>query len=232
MKNFNQPVAGRPAGSIPIIGVIGGIGSGKTALANEIGKFINVERLDADKAGHEVLKQESSKQQLRNEFGSQVFDEQGEVSRSALARLVFGESDQQRDNRDRLEKIVHPEIRRSLENRLKHLQEEHACDVIMLDAALLLEAGWSEICDAIVFLEVPDEIRLKRVHERGWSKDEFQRREASQLSLEHKRTQADTVIDNSGDLSKAARAFVEWLRQNDFHSNSSVTAPQTTHSTV
>lgn len=196
---------------IPIIGVIGGIGSGKTALTTAVGQILKVCRLDADSVGHDVLKLSSIKDRLRNVFGSGVFQSDGDVSRPELAKLVFGETEVQKHARKQLEDIVHPEIRRTLEKQLKEFQEAQTCDVIMLDAALMLEAGWSKVCDAIVFLDVPDEVRLQRVAQRGWSGDEFRRREASQLSLAAKRAQADVIIDNSRSIEAAARTFVDWI---------------------
>ena len=198
--------------SIPVIGVIGGIGSGKSVLTDALGKLLRVCSLDADAAGHDALELQSVKDRLRNVFGAEVFKESGEVSRIHLAKLVFGDTQPERQRRTQLEEIVHPEIRRTLEKQLKEFQDARTCDVILLDAALMLEAGWSTICDAIVFVKVPDAVRFERVQRRGWSREDFQRREASQYSLERKRASADFVIDNSGPIEVAAQAFAEWVK--------------------
>ncbi|WP_155458753.1 dephospho-CoA kinase, partial [Streptococcus pneumoniae] len=70
-------------------------------------------------------------------------------------------------------------------------------DVVVLDAAVLLEAGWRNQCDRLVFVEVPLAARQERVRARGWSEDELQRREASQWPLDRKRSAADFVVDHS-----------------------------------
>ena len=71
---------------------------------------------------------------------------------------------------------------------------------MVLDAALLLEAGWDRLCDQIVFVDVPQEQRLARAHSRGWDANELARREATQLSLAEKKRRATICLDNSGTL--------------------------------
>ena len=75
----------------------------------------------------------------------------------------------------------------------------------MLDAPLLLEAGWDRLCDALVFVEVPRELRLSRALARGWSEEEFAAREVAQESLDLKRSRADAIIDNSGSPEETRR---------------------------
>ena len=83
----------------------------------------------------------------------------------------------------------------------------------MLDAALLFEAGWERICDAVIFLEVPREIRLQRALARGWSEADFAAREAAQMPVDEKRQKADFVIDNSVALEETYRRVKEvWIR--------------------
>lgn len=204
------------AARIPVIGIIGGIGSGKTAVANAIGEFVRVFRLDADVIGHQVLKIETVKNALSEQFGSSIFDDSGEILRPKLASLVFGQAEQQRQSRRQLEAIVHPEIRRQITIQLKEIQDRQACDVIILDAALLLESGWASTCDAIVFLEVAEELRWERVKQRGWTRSHFEDREASQLPLNEKRSRAHFIISNEGDLPSAAKRFVDWFQQQPF----------------
>jgi dephospho-CoA kinase len=71
---------------------------------------------------------------------------------------------------------------------------------IVLDAALLIEAGWSGLCTAIAFIDCPRDERLRRAQIRGWTEEDFTRREAAQLPIEEKRRRASHVIDNSGSL--------------------------------
>ncbi len=199
------------AARIPVIGIIGGIGSGKTAIANAVSEFVSVCRLDGDVIGHEVLRQESVREALRNHFGDVIFDNSGEVVRSKVADLVFGTEPAKQAARQQLESVVHPEIRNFIENQLKEIQDQQFCKLIIIDAALLLEAGWSPVCDAIVFLDVPEHLRLQRVKQRDWTEEQFHEREASQLPLKEKEQRADITINNGGDLQTAASKLSEWL---------------------
>ncbi|TWT55419.1 Dephospho-CoA kinase [Thalassoglobus neptunius] len=197
--------------SIPVIGVIGGIGSGKTTFTRAVGERLNARVLDADQAGHRVLRFDSVKSQLREVFGEDIFDSDGEILRSALARRVFGVEDDQQAARSQLNQIVHPEIRKLLEEQLHEMKSEVEVDVIFLDAALMIEAGWVSICDAVVFLDVPKHVRLDRVAGRGWSAEELAQREASQLSLPEKRKRADFIVDHTLPPHLAAELFIDWF---------------------
>ncbi|MBT5021068.1 dephospho-CoA kinase [Planctomicrobium sp.] len=199
---------------IPVIGIIGGIGSGKTAIAKVLGQIMSICILDADRAGHEVLKQPETKEALKVAFNPKIFDHLGEVNRSELARLVFGKEERCRQSLLQLNEITHPRIHNYLEEQLSELQRQQTCDVIILDAALLLEAGWSESCDAIVYLEVPEQIRLQRVQQRGWTEQQFRDREASQLPLKIKSEKSDVTIPNGGNIETAAQKLAIWIQSN------------------
>jgi dephospho-CoA kinase len=187
---------------VPVIGLVGGVGSGKSSVAAWVASQGKVAVVSGDEAGHSVLRVRGVKEQLRQRFGSAVFDEQGEVCRRALAQLVFGTSPEQRQARTQLEKIVHPAIRELLTQQISDLRNSNAVDAILLDAAVLFEAGWNDLCDAVVFVEAPPEVRLERVAEsRDWTKQTLDDREASQLPLETKRLASTETIDNQGPVS-------------------------------
>lgn len=215
------------AARIPVIGIVGGIGSGKSALANALNEYFQCGRLDADAAGHRALARPEVKASLRTAFGESIFDTQGEILRPQLAAIVFGVKEQQQAARAKLEAIVHPIIRKEVVDQLELHQIRMDCDIILLDAALLIEAGWSNDCDAVIFVDVPDQIRRKRVQQRGWSADELARREASQLSLAEKKERADLVVDNSRDIQSAAAQAAIWLKER-FQLNKSVETAQIT----
>jgi dephospho-CoA kinase len=112
-----------------------------------------------------------------------------------------------------LENIVHPLIREDLRQQIDAARQS-AVDVVLLDAAVLLEAEWNPLCGAIVFLDTPIEQRRARVQaSRGWSADELARREESQLPLAEKRSAADFVVDNSGTLDEAGEQLLGFLRE-------------------
>lgn len=195
----------------PVVGIVGGIGSGKSAVARGLAEDLSVFVVDADRIGHEVLTFPDIKTQLFQTFGADVFrdeNEHSDIDRSQLARKVFGSEPHHKESLNQLEAIVHPEIRRQMRQQIDEAQPGH--DVVLVDAAVLLESGWSDLCQSVVFVDVPFEDRLSRVvSNRGWSEDELRRREASQLPLNEKRQVADFVVDNSGEVSNS----VEQLKQ-------------------
>jgi dephospho-CoA kinase len=196
---------------IPVIGIVGGIGSGKTALAEAIAQRIRCCRLDADRSGHQALTRPDILMQLRSTFGDQIFDSQGKILRAALAQRVFGTAPEQIAARRDLERIVHPSIRHDLQRQLEEHQQAQDCDLILLDAALLFEADWGPFCDAVLFVETSEDERLNRVRSRGWSQEDLTRREASQMPLEEKRRRSSVLIENSANLESAAQFAVDWL---------------------
>jgi dephospho-CoA kinase len=198
---------------VPVVALIGGVGSGKSALAQWLTHRLRVVLIDADAAGHRALSRIEVKEQIRRRFGDDVFDTDGNVRRDRLARVVFGTDAAHRSARHDLENIVHPVIRGDLRQQIDEARQT-AVDVVLVDAAVLLEAEWNPLCDAIVFLDTPIEQRRARVQaSRGWSVDELAHREESQLPLAEKRAAADFVVDNSGTLDDAGEQLLRFLRE-------------------
>jgi len=194
-----------------VVGIVGGVGSGKSALARLVKEKLGAAVLDADAAGHRALELAEVKARIREQFGPDVFDEAGRVIRGRLAERVFGPAEPQQAARRQLEQIVHPVIRRDLEQQLEVAGQTH--ELVVLDAAVALESGWGNNCDAIVFVDVPEDVRQERVRRtRNWSVEELEERESSQMSLDDKRAAAEVIIDNSGSLEEAGRQFEEWYR--------------------
>ncbi len=211
---------------IPVVGVIGGIGSGKSSVTRRLREISlaagrPVEVIDADQLGHQVLLSPNVTDRIRERFGDAVFEPISPsgpispmISRSTLARIVFGTDPSAETARRDLERIVHPEIRSLAERQIRELRQRGDVAVILLDAALLLEAGWDSVCDLVAFIETPDAVRLARVQAgRGWSAEELAKREASQWPLPRKRAAADVVIDNSGSVDDAAEHLNQIIRQ-------------------
>jgi dephospho-CoA kinase len=192
--------------SVPVIGLIGGIGSGKSAVARSLQQRLPIAIVEGDEAGHRALTQPVIQEQIRRRFGDSVFTPQGEIDRKALGSMVFGATAERRQARADLERIVHPAIRQQLQQAITDHRNRGAVEAIILDAAVMLEAGWNSLCNTIVFVDAPYDQRLKRVSQhRGWTAADLQEREASQLPLETKQSAANHVIDNSGTLDEATR---------------------------
>ena len=209
---------------IPVLGVIGGIGSGKSSVARRLQSLRSIAVIDADQCGHQVLNLPNVQERILKRFGPTVFETsrsgtparqddgqecpsyEKQISRAALGRVVFGSDVAAETARRDLEAIVHPEIRSLLERTIRELRRQANVEAIVLDAAVLLEAGWNDLCDVVVFIDTPQADRIARVQAgRGWSAEELAKREASQWPLPRKRAAADAVIDNANNVDDAAR---------------------------
>ncbi len=179
-----------------IIGLIGGIASGKSLVAEQLVE-LGAGLLDADRAGHDVLELEEVKQAIRDRWGDEVIGPGGCVVRAAVGRRVFGTSEEATANRRFLVSLTHPKIGELLGRRAAAFEAEGK-QVLVLDAPLLIEAGWRELCNKTIFVDAPFEVRLERAQRRGWTAAELAAREAAQEPLDVKRKQADVIVDNSG----------------------------------
>ncbi len=178
-----------------IIGLLGGVASGKSFVAEQF-RRLGAEVLDADRIGHDVLLIPEVRDSIRKHFGAKVFRDDGEVDRKALGRIVFGPPPDGPQELTILEQLTHPQIRR----RLRQTADELAARGIpaaVLDAPVMLKSGWDALCDVVVYVEAPEELRRERAMSRGWTAAEFAAREAAQEGLDVKRRRANFVIDNS-----------------------------------
>lgn len=199
----------RSHNSIPVIGVIGGIGSGKSFFAQTLAKRKNLVIVNADAVGHRVLERPEVRERIRERFGDSVV-EAGNINRRALGRMVFGDSPEHMRAKTDLEAIVHPPLAAELHRQILEAQATGQAEAIILDAAILLEAGWRKFCDAVVMIDVPPELRWQRVQTtRGWSHSEFEAREASQLSIAEKRAAADYIVKNVGSEDEVAQQCLQ-----------------------
>ena len=194
----------------PLVGIVGGVGSGKSSVPRAVSD-LRLLIIDADQIGHRQLQIDQIRQQLVQQFGNQILQDDGQISRSALADCVFGDTTAHAVALEQLNRIVRPGIRSEIQR--QRAQAPHDVDAIILDAALLLEAGWAADCDLVVFIDTPDELRIHRVAEtRHWSADELQRREAAQLPLHRKQEACDITIQNSGSLEASANELSRSIR--------------------
>lgn len=172
-----------------VIGVLGGIASGKTTVAEMLGS-LGARVIDADKMVHQFLDTPEIKARLRERWGEAVFDDQGRVDRPRLSRIVFSNGEALKALTD----ILHPPVLQAIR---KELSEEDA-GVVILDAALLEETGLVELCDLLIFVEAEEEIKEKRARQwRNWPPGEVSRRAHFQAAEELKRRKAHYVINNN-----------------------------------
>lgn len=187
-----------------VIGIAGGIGSGKSAVASLLAEFGCVV-IDSDAEAKAALRRAEVIRALRQWWGESVLDASGAIDRKAVAKIVFADESQ----RLRLEGLIHPLIARSRIEQIERARREGRPGAV-IDAPLLFEAGLDAECDAVFFVDCPFEVRLSRVEaSRGWEESELRRREKAQIPLEEKRRKADYVVVNTGDLSALRRQVTQ-----------------------
>jgi dephospho-CoA kinase len=178
----------------PIIGLAGGIGAGKSAVAGAL-RDEGCVVVDSDAAGRAALKDPEVRATVVEWWGDDVLDTDGAIDRSAVARIVFRDLEQRR----RLEALTHPWI--ESRRRAQFDAAPPGTPALVIDAPLLFEVGLDSECDAVIFVQTPRQTRLERLRAtRGWDEDELVRREESQLPLDVKQSRADYVLRNDGDL--------------------------------
>src|SRR5262249_4744669 len=132
------------------------------------------------------------------------------IARGQVAQIVFADEEERRA----LEAVVHPYIGRRIREEIDAANANPAVKLIVLDAAIMLETGWAEVCDRVVYVHAPRAARLRRLaDQRGWSAKEVESREEAQLSLTEKGARADSAIDNSDSPEQLAQHVAELLRQ-------------------
>ena len=179
-----------------IIGLTGGIGSGKSTVSGflaEMGAII----LDADKLGHEALKPgDDIWRQVVTAFGEQITAANGGIDREKLGKIVFGNS----EARERLNRIMHPPMYHIAKAQLEEYRQQ-GTGVIVLEAPLLIEAGWTSLVNEVWVTTAPEATVLERLRKRtGLSEQESLARIHSQLPSEERIKHADAVIDTDCSL--------------------------------
>lgn len=197
---------------VPILGLLGGVGGGKSYLAR-LFEDAGCCAVDSDQLARAALDEGDVRASVVARLGAGVLDGGGKIDRRAVARVVFAD----RAARQALEAIVHPAVERlRLVTMDRRLVEQPACAAFVWDSPLLLESGKHEQCDYLVFADAPLDVRKARVRAaRGWADGELERREAAQWPVERKRLLADAVIDTTlpaDALAARVRAVLDEVR--------------------
>jgi dephospho-CoA kinase len=193
-----------------IIGLTGGIASGKSTVScilRKQGAYI----VDADKIAHKVLSRDNiGYDQVVEEFGEDILDENGHIDRKKLGNVVFPDT----QKLERLEDITHPLIISIIRNKIKTYRDNY--NHIVLDAPLLYETGLDQITDQDWVVYVDYQIQLNRLMQRdGISREETKRKIESQLSLEKKKVKADLVINNNTSIDQLRKTVIKnWKKLN------------------
>ena len=186
-----------------VIGLLGGIGSGKSTVGRilaEEGCVVS----DADAIVRNLLDQADIRSELISWWGEDILKD-GRIDRPGIARVVFADSEQ----RARLEGLLHPRVE---EERRRMFAEAGNARALVIDAPLLLEVGLDDGCDVLVFVDTPQEHRVARVKDRGWTSEDLDAREKAQWPLDRKRQVAHYVLVNDGDFASLRRRTIDLLQ--------------------
>jgi dephospho-CoA kinase len=179
----------------PVIGIIGGIGSGKSFVAKLFGE-LGCLVIGSDDQVSAAYRDPTVLATLRSWWGDDDKAPDGSLDRRAVAQRVFNDPQQLK----RLEGLIHPLVNAARVKVMERAEDDPAVRAFVWDTPLLLETGLNRQCDTLVFVEAPEAVRQARVREnRGWEPSELARREKSQWPLDKKRQISDYVVSNTAD---------------------------------
>lgn len=199
-------------GPKPTLGLVGGIGAGKSTVAALLATRSGVV-ISGDALGHEALECPEIRRQVLDRWGSRgtLVKADGRLDRRVLGSIVFAESAE----RHALESLVFPYIKERLRQEIEKTQADPKAQFAVVDAAVMFEAGWNGACDRILYVDAPRSVRLARLAARsGWTDAELATREAAQWPAEQKRQRADAVVVNDAGSESLEqqldRVLMEW----------------------
>ncbi len=189
----------------PVIGILGGIYSGKSTVAAEFAR-LGCAVIDADKIAHELLDEPAVKEKILACFGKAVLDSAGKIDRSILARIAFADSDKLAG----LNRILHPPVLARAERLIQQYKKQPRVRAIVLDMPLLAEVGWAERCDKLIFVDCKRALRAERAKKIGtFDENHLKVRENFQISLDKKVRLSDNTVDNNSGLAALVRQVAD-----------------------
>ncbi len=188
-------------GNKPIIGILGGICSGKSTVAGEFAK-LGCKVIDADKIVHELLDRKDIKESVVSLFGEAILNSEKKIDSKKLAGIVFSDS----EKLSSLNKIIHPFVLERAEELIEKYNGQSQVKAIVLDMPLLAEVGWDKRCDKLIFVDCKRGLRIKRAKKIGvFDENQLKIRENFQISLDNKVSITDNTIDNNSGFSALAK---------------------------
>lgn len=177
---------------IRVIGLVGGIASGKSVVAAHLEK-LGASVLNADREVAALLEKPEIYTKLISRWGKDIF-KNSKVDKKKIASIIF----EFPEEREFAQSLLWPILEGEINKRIEYFWSSDYC--MAIDAALLFEAGWEKYCTEIWFVDTPEDLRLEyAVTNRGWTEEEYYKRERSQISLDVKRDKATYVLKNNGD---------------------------------
>ena len=193
-----------------IIGLTGGIGSGKSTVSEYLSKNMGLTIIDADQIARDVTRPgQETLLKLREAFGSEIINDDGTLDRRKLAGIAF----QSDEKKKLLEKITHSAIREEINCRLRTSAAKHE-NAVVLDVPLLMESGIDGLCDTVWVVTTAKDVRIERISARdGITKEEINARINAQISDRERFARADEIIDNSGDKAALYREIERLIKK-------------------
>lgn len=179
-----------------VIGLTGGVGSGKTVAAKLLSDLAGAKLLVSDELGHAVMQQGTYVyRQIVSAFGKEILNEKGEICRQGLSKKVFADS----HLLAQLNQIVHPAVKESIREYISSKKAENG--FLVLESALMFESGCDAFCDEVWFIRVSPEVRQERLRAgRGYSREKTLSVMAQQLPEEEFQKRCDRVVSNEQDM--------------------------------
>lgn len=193
-----------------IIGLTGGIATGKSTVSNILSE-IGIKVIDADKIAHKILDKNDIIKQIKEQFGKDVIDK-NKVNRYKLGKLVFNNH----KKRKKLEEITHPQILKKIIKKVNKYKDENKDEneIIVLDVPLLFETGLDKWVDEVWLVFADYNTQLKRIIKRdGLKIKEAKKRINAQMSLKKKRKKADIIIKNEGTIQDLRRKILNLVEK-------------------
>ena len=189
----------------PIIGILGGIGSGKSTVAAcfaELGCVV----IDADEIAHKILDEADISAKLIDRWGTEVLDSKGVVNRGKVAEHVFDSEEEL----NFLNALVHPRVLERVEVLIDAHRSDSDISGIVLDMPLLVEVGWGKKCDFLIFVNCSEDKRRERIAKNAIIDiEQLKKRENFQISLDKKKEKAHYVVSNNSDKSDMAEQIAQ-----------------------
>ena len=192
-----------------VIGVTGGVGAGKSEILNFIADNWNATVVEADEVGYLVMKPgKSCFAPIVELFGPGILQEDGTLDRTKIAEMVF----EDKELLDKLNAIVHPAVKKYIRKAIER-EKENETDLFIVEAALLIEDKYDEICDELWYIYADEETRTERLMKnRGYSEEKVKSIFANQLSEDEFSDHCDFEIDNSGDFEDTKEQIMQRMQ--------------------
>lgn len=195
-----------------IIGITGGIGSGKSTVLAYMEEQYHAYILQTDQIAHKLQEPDQiCYKKIKNLFGKDILQEDGRIDRVKLGNLVFAD----REKLNLLNQIIHPEVKTYVKKEIRHAQTE-GIELVLIESALLLEDHYEELCDELWYIYAKEDVRIQRLKgSRNLKEEKIRKIMDSQAEEQVFRSVCDVTIDNSELFSKTREQIENAMKETD-----------------